>query len=210
MNYLPINKYIDYKEYDCIISIGNKCPTTMILHKLNIYKESFPFDYIPTTPKLILKYLKNKNDFFPEQNTIINKDGVWFGHFNFISDYDNMIIMFNRRFTRLDDVLKNNKKILFVYTSEADVYNEMNNRYNDNYNDIIQFRDYIINTYNNNNFTILAIHTNKSFEDTDNIINYTINVDDKYLSDNKETHIPSIFNMYRGVLESLVKNIFNL
>lgn len=210
MNYLPINKYLDYKKYDCIISIGNKCPTTMILRKLNIYKESFPFDYVPTTPKLILKYLKNKNDFFLEQNTIINKDGVWFGHFNFTSDYDNMIIMFNRRFTRLYDVLKNNKKILFVYTSEADVYNEMNNRYNDNYNDIIQFRDYIVNTYNNNNFTILAIHTNKSFEDTDNIINYTINVDDKYLSDNKETHIPSIFNMYRGVLESLVKNIFNL
>ena len=39
MNYLPINKYIDYKKYDYIISIGNKCPTTMILRKLNIYKE---------------------------------------------------------------------------------------------------------------------------------------------------------------------------
>jgi hypothetical protein len=58
----------------------------MILRELNIYKESFPFDYIPTTPKLILKYLKNKNDFFPEQNTIINKDGVWFGHFDFINN----------------------------------------------------------------------------------------------------------------------------
>ena len=210
MNYLPINKHIDYNKYNCIISIGNKCPTAIILRKLNIYKESFPFDYIPTTPKLILKYLKNKNDFYPELNTIINKDGVWFGHFNFKSDYDNTIIMFNRRFSRLDDVLKNNKNILFVYTSEADVYNEMNNRYNNNYNDIIELKDYIINTYNNNNFTILCIHTNKSYEDTNNIINYTINVDDQYLSDNKETHIPRVFNMYRDVLESLLKNIFNL
>jgi hypothetical protein len=45
---------IDYTKYDCIISIGNKCPTAMILRKLNIYNESYPFDYIPTTPQLIL------------------------------------------------------------------------------------------------------------------------------------------------------------
>jgi len=210
MNYTPINKYIDYTKYDCIISIGNKCPTAMILRKLNIYKESYPFDYIPTTPQLILNYLKNNESFFPEKNSIINNDKVWFGHFDFLNNYDNMVDTFNRRFSRLNDVLKNKKRILFVYTSEADVYNEMNNRYNNNYNDLLQIKKYIQDTYNYSNFTILAIHTNKEYPDTDNIINYTIHVDSKYLSDNKETHIPEICNQYRNVLSFLLKDVFSL
>jgi hypothetical protein len=209
MNYLDIHTHVDYTNYDYIISIGNKCPTAMILRKLNIYKESFPFDYIPTTPKLILKYIKDKTDFYPEKNTIVNKDGVWFGHYDFINKYDTVISTFNRRFDRLYTALKNNKKILFVYTSEADVYNELNNQHNNNYESILEFRDYILQTYMTN-FTILSIHTNKSYENTNNIINYTINVDDKYLSNNKETHIPSVFNMYRQTLELLLKRIFSI
>jgi hypothetical protein len=211
MNYLPPTKFVNYNDYEFIVSIGNKCPTAISLSELNIYKHSFPFDYIPTTPYLILKYLQNQNDYYPEKDIVRTNDNVWFGHFDINENYDETITTFKRRFERLFDILTSKKKILFVYTSEADVYNEMNNRYNDNYNDIIQLRDYIIDTYNNNNnFTILAIHTNKSYEDIPNIINYTINVDDQYLSDNKETHLPSIFNIYRSVLESLVKNIFNL
>jgi len=210
MNYSPINKYIDYTKYDCIISIGNKCPTAMILRKLNIYKKSYPFDSIPTTPKLILKYIKDNESFFPEKNTISNKDMVWFGHFDYLNKYDIMIDTFKRRFSRLYDALINKKKILFVYTSEADIYNEMNNRYNDNYDDLVQIKEYIQNTYNYNNFTILAIHTNKEYVDTDNIINYTIQVESKYLSDNKETHIYEICNQYRNILSFLLKDIFLL
>jgi len=210
MNYTPINKYIDYTNYDCIISIGNKCPTAMMLRKLNIYKESYPFDYIPTTPQLILNYLKNNESFIPEKNTIINNDGVWFGHFDFLNNYNIMVDTFNRRFSRLNGALKNKKRILFVYTSEADVYNEMNNRYNDNYYYLKQIKEYIQDTYDYNNFTILAIHTNKDYPDTKNIINYTIHVDSKYLSDNKETHIPEICNQYRNILYFLLKNIFSL
>lgn len=51
------------EQLDEIISIGNKCPTAMILRDLKIYKESYPFDYIPTTPRLILKYMKDQNEF---------------------------------------------------------------------------------------------------------------------------------------------------
>ena len=124
---------INIKNYDYVVSFGNKCPTAMVLKKLNIYKESFPFDYIPTTPKLILKYLKNNTEFFPQKNQILNIDNVWFGHFNLDEKYDETIETFQRRFRRLYNILENKKKILFVYTSEADIYNEMNNRYNDNY-----------------------------------------------------------------------------
>jgi len=96
MNYLRPKQFINFNEYDYIVSIGNKCPTAMILTELNIYKESFPFDYIPTTPKLILKYLKNNTEFFPQKNQILNIDNVWFGHFNLDEKYDETIETFQR------------------------------------------------------------------------------------------------------------------
>lgn len=107
---------------------------------------------------------------------------------------------------RLFDVLQNKKKILFVYTSEADIYNEQNNRYNDNYNSLNEIVKYIIEY---NNFKILYIHTNKSFEDTDNIINFTINVPDNYMSDNGSTHQNYIIHPYRRSLTNFLKEIFN-
>ena len=84
----------------------------------------------------------------------------------------------------------------------------MNNRYNDNYNELLKIVDYIIKTYNYDNFKILCIHTNKSFIDTNNIINYTINADDKYLSDDMSTHTEEICSIYRNTLEELIKEIF--
>ena len=87
MNYLKPTKFLNFNEYECIVSIGNKCPTAMILKKLNMYKESFPFDYIPTTPCLILKYLQNQIDFYPNKNVVRTNDNVWFGHFDINEKY---------------------------------------------------------------------------------------------------------------------------
>jgi len=92
------------------------------LKDLNIYKDSYPFDYIPTTPSLILKYLQNQDDFYPKKNVIRTNDCVWFGHFDINNKYIETIDTFKRRFERLFSLLQNKKKILFVYTSEADVY----------------------------------------------------------------------------------------
>jgi len=208
MNYDEINTQIDPLDYDAIVSIGNKCPTAMILRDLNIYRESFPFDYIPTTPKLILKYLKNPLEFYPGKNEIITIDQVWFGHFDLITQYGTTVETFKRRFDRLFDLLENKKRILFVYTSEADIYNEMNNRYNDNHGDLLKLREYIIETYKITDFLILAIHTNKIYENEPNLVNYTIHVDEKYMSDNKETNVPEVFNPYRNVLKTLLGMIF--
>jgi len=207
MNYITPTKHIDKKDYEYIVSLGNKCPTLMSLRSIECYKESFPFDSIPTTPALILKYLKDTTEFFPQRKIIQNKDGVWFGHFDLDKDYENTIDTFKRRFERLYTILKEKKKILFVYTSAADIYNEMGNRYNDNYGGLCKIKEYIQDTYNYNNFTILAIHTNKSYNDTENIINFTINVEDKYLSDDMSTHIPEVTTKYRHVLCQLLKEI---
>ena len=109
MNYTLSDK-IDPKEYEYIVSLGNKCPTTNTLRKLGIYKESFPFDYIPTTPTLILKYLKDQTEFYPEKGIVRTKDDVWFGHFNINEGYDETIQTFKRRFERLFELLNNKKK----------------------------------------------------------------------------------------------------
>lgn len=208
MNFIEPIEFINIDEFDYIISIGNKCPTAMTLRSLELYKESFPFDYIPTTPALILQYLQSTDNFFPERNNVKNKDKVWFGHFNINDKYDETIQTFQNRFRRLYSALENKAKILFVYTSEADVYNEFGNRYNNNYTGLCNIISYIQNTYQYNNITILAIHTNKSFTNTENIKNYTMTVPDKYLSDDGSTHKYPIFSEYRKVLKKLIQKIF--
>jgi Putative papain-like cysteine peptidase (DUF1796) len=202
--------HIDLSKYDAIISIGNKCPTAMTLRKLNIYKEAYPFDCIPTTPKLILKYLKNQEDFFPSKNVVSTADGVWFGHYNIDEKYEETIETLKRRFTRLLNALEEKKKILFVYTSEADFYNEMGNRYNDNYAELLNIQEYIKNKYKYDNFSILAIHTNKQYSNTEGIFNFTMHVDDGLCSDNGETHHLEICIVYRDILKSLLAHIFGV
>jgi hypothetical protein len=204
MNYSIPNKFLNYNDYEYVVSIGNKCPTAIILKELNIYNESFPFDYIPTTPCLILKYMKNQDDFYPKKNIVRTSDEVWFGHFDINENYDKTIETFKRRFTRLFGLLQNKKKILFVYTSEADVYNEMNNKYNNNYYNLSKIVEYIIETYKYENFKILCIHTNKSFPDTNNMVNFTINVPDNYISDNMTTHTMETTTPYRKTLKNLL------
>ena len=199
---------INPNDYEYVVSLGNKCPTADTLRNLGIYKESFPFDYVPTTPKLILKYLKDQTEFFPEKDIIRTKDDVWFGHFNINEGYEETINTFKRRFERLFELFRTNKKILFVYTSEADVYNEMGNRYNDNYGALCDIRDYLVKEYNYNNFKIAAVHVNKSFVDTEYITNYTINIEEKYLSDDMSTHINSVCGIYRDCLKKLMIDIF--
>jgi phosphopentomutase len=124
----------------------------MALKKLNLSQESFPFDYIPLNPKLILKYLNNPKDFYPIKNNVRNIDDIWFGHFNVTDKYEETISTFERRFQRLFDALENKKKILFVYTAESDIYNGYANKDNDttNYDDLLKIKDFIINKYDYN------------------------------------------------------------
>ena len=117
---------------------------------------------------------------------------------------------FKRRFARLFTALEEKKKILFVYTTEADVYNEMGNRYNDNYAELVNIRDYIKTKYEYDNFTILAIHTNKVYENTENIINFTINVDAHFCSDNMESHVAQVWDPYRELLKKILQMIFRI
>jgi Putative papain-like cysteine peptidase (DUF1796) len=207
MNYEEPQETLDPKIYDVIVSIGNKCPTAMVLKEMSLYGHSYPFDSIPTTPSLVLKYLQDQGEFYPCKNAERTEDGVWFGHFDLDSGYATTLKTFRRRFQRLFTALQERKRILFVYTSEADMYNEMGNRYLNNFEELVKIQKYIETTYKYSDFTILAIHTNKTYESTQCIRNFTIHVDDSYLSDDMSTHIPEICDIYRKKLKELLAKI---
>ena len=207
MYLIKTDKTIALANYSHIVSIGNKCATTILLRNLNLYKESYPFDYVPTQPHLILKYIKDFTTFLPKQNNVRNIDEVWFGHYNVKENYEQTVQKFQRKIKRLYDALEKPNKILLVYSTEADVYNEMNSRYNDNYQSLIDLNEHLKLTFPAT-CNIAAIHTNKTFEDTADIINFTINVGDNHLSNNMETHVPKTYNLYRNTLKEVFKAIF--
>lgn len=180
----------------------------MILRELGLYRESFPFDYIPTTPSFILKYIRDNTAFFPERGAVTTADGVWFGHFDLGEGYEATIATLRRRFQRLYDALAAKKRILFVYTSEADVYNELGNRYNDNYDALCKLCEYMKTAYSYDTFRIVAIHTNKTYIDCANITNFTVRVAPRYLSSDMSTHTGPILEQYRRTLKGLMKRIF--
>ena len=193
MNYNEPAAYLNRKDYTHIVSIGNKCPTAMILRELQIYKQSFPFDYVPTTPSLILRYLKDPSLFFPKQGEICNADGVRFEHFNTTNRYHETIQTFQR-----------------AVGSAQSRYPQMGNRYLDNYSELYNLQQYLETTYPLSQCTFMMIHTNRSFPNMPRMFHYTINVPDEYLSDDMSTHQPSTFEPYRRVLKDLVKCIFRL
>jgi hypothetical protein len=123
MEYTPPRASL--RGYDHVVSIGNKCPTAMMLRELGIYGPSFPFDPVPTTPALVLKYIQDPAGFVPSRGSVYNADGVWFGHFDVDAKHAETAAMFQRRFERLFRALRGEGRVLLVYTAEADVYNEM-------------------------------------------------------------------------------------
>jgi hypothetical protein len=205
MNYetkLSLDKYDEY------ISIGNKCPTGIMIQKLGLRSNSYPFDWIPTQPYHILNYIKtNFEEFYPEPGKILNKENIWFGHHDFNNPETKLTL--ERRIKRLYDLFNSDKKTLFIYTSEADIYNEMKSRDNEkrNYDDIRNFSKYLKGIYPRFNFNILVINMNVYHENEENIYNATINVDSKYISDNMETHQSWCYEVYRDVLFNIMKQI---
>lgn len=205
-------KKLPYNSEDHIyISIGNKCLTAIVLKKLSVRVTSLPFDYIPTRPDLILKYIESGfNNFLPVKNKIINDDGVWFGHFfnKNMSDneYLEMKNTFQRRCKRLIDIFNKNKKIVLVYTALGDIYNELNLRYENNYDNLVKLYKYLTKKFNSE-FTIIAFHTNKyyNYDKKYNIINFTINVDELFYDDKYSQKINYFYgNIFSNVLKTLI------
>jgi hypothetical protein len=145
---------MDTPLFDAIVSLGPNCFPAEFLRELGIYKESFPFDSITSNLELILKYLTDNTDFFPQINppNSCNRDGCLFGHFNFNRDYHSNVAIFQRRFARLDKLLRAKKKILFIYTDALwgiTYKNSLNHGTFDR--DISNIKEHLIRKYEYNN-----------------------------------------------------------
>lgn len=218
MNFQDPTFHIDPTTYTHIISIGNKCISRMALDELKLSKWSFPFDFIPTSPELILKYLQDFTDFLPEHpGKDRNKDAVWFGHFDLSPQgRSDLLDKFKRRFDRFRTVFSTGGRVLLLYTSEADVYNEMMSRVNQgiNYIFIKELVRYLQRTFPTSNFDVLCIHTNdeRPHEQVGKtmIYNATIYVAPQHLSLNMETHVSSTIDPYRKTTTHLLRLIFGL
>ena len=85
------------KKYDEFISIGSSCCPALSLRKLNLKKETYPFDWVRSNTKIIynlLKYnKKNYINFSNNDNNIFNNYYISnlykYTHFNFNSNYVN-------------------------------------------------------------------------------------------------------------------------
>lgn len=217
MNFYLPTVHIDPALYSHFISLGSKCLSRMALNDLGLAKASFPFDYVPISPYLILKYLQDESGFLPEQlGQDRNADGVWFGHFDITPEgRADLEETFRRRFARLREVLTSGEKILFMYTTESDIYNEFYSRLNKGENFIFlkQLMKYIQETFPTSNFDVLCVHTNderpNEIVNGSNIYNFTVYVSNEHLSTNMETHVHTTVAPYRLLVTKFLKAIFS-
>lgn len=219
MNF-KITEHLDPSRFDHFISLGNRCISAMALANLGLRKEAFPFDYIDCQPEWTLGYLKDPESFLPKTRDEMtldvehkdfyrNKQTVGFAHFNLTDQFDEHREMFMRRFKRFHERISS-ERVLLVYTSEADVYNGQNSFYNDNYTWILKIQKYIDETYPDNKVEFLCIHTNKDYQSSQRIHNYTINVEERFMSKNEETHIAQVWEPYRSCIYNMLKTIFSM
>jgi hypothetical protein len=186
------------------------------LDNLQISKESFPFDWIPTQPHLVIKYIQNKSISLPDTPCKDrNEDNVWFGHFDLNPESrQELEDKFVRRFQRFFDRLNSGDKILLFYTSEADVYNEMGSLINKglNYINVKNLVKILQQQFPSSNFDVLYINTNDERPNErigrTTIYNLTVYVDSKYISLNMETHVDYVIDPYRRLVELAFKILF--
>lgn len=175
-------------KFDKMVSIGVRCipATTMVNTRLK--QETFTFDWIQSNPQIILDCIKDGfkkyNNFGQEKvsdkydmhiryepfyNTefpkrLINEYGMCFTHYTEY-DYEKFRDMCKRRSERFMNLLSSDNSILFVYMNDKQV--ELQKK---QYKYLLNLEQYLIDTYPDLNFKILALH-DISETDTKRIIN---------------------------------------
>ncbi len=103
------------------ISVGDRCFSSIMLKDFNLRLSSYPFDYIPSSPSLILKYCQTASSFYPSEGSIYNEDGIPFAHFLPRLSRRDFRETFEKRLGRFQNVLTNAKPVVFVHTTESQI-----------------------------------------------------------------------------------------
>lgn len=136
-------------KYDLCISIGSNCDVAFALKKLNLRKESFPFDWLLISYQYGLAYVSqlietNFNDFlypleYDENNKVypVKYPKLKFYHHDLIAnlvykneDYNNISDLtetFKKRAQRFMNVLTSNINVLLIYYFKNNKKNNQKN-----------------------------------------------------------------------------------
>jgi hypothetical protein len=215
-----------------IVSLGSNCSPGLSLRELGLKSETYPFDWVRTNSKIILDVLENGyqkylsfgsniisdayylSDIhmhthagkFPKSH--INWYGQHFTHYTNISQRE-LKIKFHRYLTRFTELLKKNKKILFIHTSEEYIYHKKSRDATDElYGYLCKINDHIINTHPSLQFVILNIEVDNTHENYGNIINKNMTFKCP-LSDYCEHHSPECYSEFRKETTKILQSFIN-
>jgi hypothetical protein len=176
-------------NYDNYISIGYNCFTAMLLNNLKLRKSAYPLDWVNSKPKWVLKYFETnfENYYLPNKKTTTNYLGqefYWERHHKMaeandfhcennisndsLSIYQDNRNKYERRITRINNLLNTKESILFIYSTEYTINCLKNNNFekelNENedkyHNDLIELKKFLSNKYPNKKIDILTIYFN--------------------------------------------------
>ena len=176
-------------KYDNYISIGYNCFTAMLLNNLKLREKAYPVDWVISSPEYILKYFKInfENYYLPNKTATVNYLGqefYWERHHkmaeandfhceNNISDdslsiYQDNRTKYERRITRINNLLDTKESILFIYSTEytinsckdANFEKELKENEDKYHNDLIELKKFLSNKYPNKKIDILTIYFN--------------------------------------------------
>lgn len=205
----PNNIIIDTKENYYVIPFGHRCSSALAIKYASLRKFSLPFDWtIPLYPDKIKNILENNfEDFIPDvKNDIFeNKYGVILSHFD--DDILNGIKQYERRIERFNRIIKEKKKIYFIYTNEDYIYSkkyrekELNDKI---FFDMLELEKFLKKKYLNINYTILYFNFFEyKIPKDSNIINIVLKTDKLY-----DTICYNCFNNYRLFCGKILSNVF--
>jgi hypothetical protein len=206
------NNFVIENDYN-IIPFGHRCSSAIVCKYANIRKMSLPFDwglyFFPNTIQRILE-----NNFIDFTNFVLDNDGAvrnykyCFGSGHYSSNNDDNIAIFNRRINRFNDIMKQNKKIYFVYTNEDYLYNKSfrEDKFNDQmFNEMLELENFLKKKYTNINYNILYFSfKHHQVPKNSNIINIVLHTTNVY---DNEIYAP--FEKLRKYCGEILTKIFN-
>ena len=222
---------IDYIDYDEIISLGSNCSPGLSLRLLNKKNETYPFDWVRSNSKIIYDVLLNNGEkytIFNEKDKDINNEyylkdlhhytnpkfnkyhinyyGQHFTHYQDISSLE-LESKFKNYMERFLNLLRSNKKILFIHSNEEYIYHKKSRDNKEElYDYLCKINDILENSYPNLIFKIINIDIDNNFKNYGNILNYNLEYKLNF-SDKCENHTSKYYNLYRNNVTNLIKNL---
>lgn len=220
MNFNLPTLQIDLQKYTEIISIGNTKTSKLLIDRLQLPSSTYPFDDITTQPHFIIKYIHDNTQFFPIENEIKNNDNVIFENIDLSTSAKRSVFEAEMKhcFAKFAELFSKETKVLLLYTTEADLYNQHDSLINKtiNYINIKHLAMYLKQLYPKSDFDILCIHVNderphetlQGNEKDTHIFNFTMYIENSYISLNQETKKRDVIEPFQKLVEAFLKCLF--